>query len=156
MKIKEISEIALLAAVITITGSIKIPNLFPGAEFQLSAPLAVAICVVFGFKSYIIAGCLSSLIGLILGTQTIFNVLIALIFRCVVGLLLAIGKNNYVMIVFCGPIASIFSRFCLSFIIGKAVIPLIVAAIPGFIFTSLGSIPMTKLLARIKYSVKRV
>ena len=36
---------------ISILGSIKIPNIIPGIEFQLSAPLAVAICSVFGFKN---------------------------------------------------------------------------------------------------------
>ena len=46
---------------ITVLGAIKIPNVIPGIEFQLSAPLAVAICAVFGFKKYIIGGCLSSL-----------------------------------------------------------------------------------------------
>ena len=38
------------------SGSFKIPGLVPGTEFQLSAPIAVAICGVFGFKKYIIAG----------------------------------------------------------------------------------------------------
>ena len=36
---------------ITVLGAIKIPNIIPGIEFQLSAPLAVAICAVFGFKN---------------------------------------------------------------------------------------------------------
>ena len=150
LKINDLSEIALLAALITITGSFKIPSIFPGTEFQLSAPIAVAICVVFGFKNYIIAGCLSSLICLILGTQTIFNVFIALIFRCVIGLILYINRKNYIFIMMCGPIASLFSRFCLSLFIGKAAIPLMIAAIPGCIFTAVCSIPLTKVLYRIK------
>ena len=37
-----VTEIALLAALITVTGAIKLPSLAPGLEFQLSAPLAVA------------------------------------------------------------------------------------------------------------------
>lgn len=73
--IRYITEIAILTAMITVLGAIKIPNVIPGIEFQLSAPLAVAICAVFGFKKYIISGCLSSLIGLALGTQTILNVI---------------------------------------------------------------------------------
>ena len=72
--IRYITEVAILTAMITVLGAIKIPNVIPGIEFQLSAPLAVAICAVFGFKKYIISGCLSSLIGLALGTQTILNV----------------------------------------------------------------------------------
>ena len=55
-----ITEVAILTAMITVLGAIKIPNVIPGIEFQLSAPLAVAICAVFGFKKYIISGCLSS------------------------------------------------------------------------------------------------
>ena len=42
--IRYITEIAILTAMITVLGAIKIPNIIPGIEFQLSAPLAVAIC----------------------------------------------------------------------------------------------------------------
>ena len=47
-KIREISEIALLAAFIAVSGAFKLPSFIPGSEFQLSAPIAVAICGVFG------------------------------------------------------------------------------------------------------------
>lgn len=150
MKISNLVQLSLLTALITIVGFLKIPSLFPGAEFQLSAPLAVAICVVFGFKSYMIAGCLSSLIGLTLGTQNILNVFVALIFRCVVGLVLKIGGNHYISIVICAPLASILSRFCLSLWIGNAAIPLIIAALPGCVITAVCSIPLTKVLKKIK------
>ena len=50
MSIRFLTETALLGALITITGAIKLPGLLPGTEFQLSAPLAVAICAAFGFK----------------------------------------------------------------------------------------------------------
>ena len=63
VSIHTIAEIGILTAMMTILGGIKIPNLIPGVEFQLSAPLAVAICAAFGFRKYIICGCLSSLIG---------------------------------------------------------------------------------------------
>ena len=53
--IVDVCETALLAALIGVSGSFKIPGLVPGTEFQLSAPIAVAICGVFGFKKYIIA-----------------------------------------------------------------------------------------------------
>ena len=42
-KIREISEIALLAAFIAVSGAFKLPSFIPGSEFQLSAPIAVAI-----------------------------------------------------------------------------------------------------------------
>lgn len=92
-KIREISEIALLAAFIAVSGAFKLPSFIPGSEFQLSAPIAVAICGVFGIKKYLLAGILASAGGLLLGTQTIFNVLIAMLFRIVVALLYAVlGK----------------------------------------------------------------
>lgn len=53
--IRYITEIAILTAMITVLGAIKIPNVIPGIEFQLSAPLAVAICAVFGFKNILLA-----------------------------------------------------------------------------------------------------
>lgn len=101
---------------ISILGSIKIPNIIPGIEFQLSAPLAVAICSVFGFKKYIISGILSSVICLALGTQNILNVAIAMQFRLIVGLLLYLAQNHLYMIIFAGPIASLIARFSLFFL----------------------------------------
>ena len=101
VSIHTIAEIGILTAMMTILGGIKIPNLIPGVEFQLSAPLAVAICAAFGFRKYIICGCLSSLIGLVLGTQNLLNVAIAMQFRLIVGLILWIGK------IACGPFLSL-------------------------------------------------
>ncbi len=63
-KIRAISEIALLAAFIAVSGAFKLPSFIPGSEFQLSAPLAVAICGVFGTKKYLLAGLLASAGGL--------------------------------------------------------------------------------------------
>lgn len=76
-------ETALLAVLIAVSGTFRIPGIVPGTEFQLSAPIAVAICGVFGFKKYIIAGILASLMGLSLGTCTILNVAIQMwLSRC--------------------------------------------------------------------------
>ena len=49
-------DTALLAVLIAVSGTFRIPGIVPGTEFQLSAPIAVAICGVFGFKKYITAG----------------------------------------------------------------------------------------------------
>ncbi|MEG1345819.1 MAG: hypothetical protein RSC78_03715, partial [Acidaminococcaceae bacterium] len=96
VKIHWLCETALLAAFITISGALKLPGLFPGTEFQLSAPIAVAICGVFGIKKYLGAGLLASTVGLLLGTQNIFNVLIAMIFRLVVALVYqGVGKSKF-------------------------------------------------------------
>lgn len=42
-KIYSLVELSLLAALISVTGFIKFPAGFPGAEFQLSAPIAVTV-----------------------------------------------------------------------------------------------------------------
>ena len=123
LKSSDITDIALLAALLTVAGAIKLPSLLPGLEFQISAPLAVAICFVFGFKKYILVGILSSAISLALGTHNLFNVAIAMLFRLMVGLVL-----------------------------GKGVWALVAAALPGMIFTFLTAPFMVKVLQRISQS----
>ncbi len=145
-----ISEVGLLAAFITITGTFKLPGLLPGTEFQLSAPLAVAICAVFGFSKYITAGVLSSVIGLILGTQSLLNVFIAMVFRGVVGMIIVLFGNSWPIIVLAGPAGSVAARLALGGFIGKAAIPLLLAALPGMMYTALLAWPLTALLKRIK------
>ena len=123
-KIRQLSEIALLAAFIAISGTFKLPSFIPGSEFQLSAPIAVAVCGVFGIKKYLLAGLLASTAGLLLGTQTIFNVLIAMLFRIVVALLYAAFGKSRLFYLLSGPVASAAARLALGLIIGKAVYPL--------------------------------
>lgn len=118
-KVHDLTEIALLAALITITGAIKLPSLLPGMEFQLSAPLAVAICVVFGFKKYILAGLLSSMAGLILGTHNLFNVAIAMQFRLVVGAMIALFGRRLWVVALAGPLGTLTARLTLSLVVGK-------------------------------------
>ncbi|WP_374047376.1 hypothetical protein [uncultured Phascolarctobacterium sp.] len=136
-KIRQLSEIALLAAFIAISGTFKLPSFIPGSEFQLSAPIAVAVCGVFGIKKYLLAGLLASTAGLLLGTQTIFNVLIAMLFRIVVALLYAAFGKSRLFYLLSGPLASAAARLALGLIIGKAVYPLLAAALPGMAFTAL-------------------
>lgn len=88
-------ETALLAVLIAVSGTFRIPGIVPGTEFQLSAPIAVAICGVFGFKKYIIAGILASLMGLSLGTCTILNVAIQMYFL--------LGKGLTLMLIAAAP-----------------------------------------------------
>ena len=151
--IRYITEVAILTAMITVLGAIKIPNVIPGIEFQLSAPLAVAICAVFGFKTYIISGCLSSLIGLALGTQTILNVMIAMQFRLIVGLILWICHNHMIGIMVSGPIASALARLSLSLYVGKAALPMIALAVPGMIFTVIMAPVFVKVFYKIHNQV---
>lgn len=149
VSIHTIAEIGILTAMMTILGGIKIPNLIPGVEFQLSAPLAVAICAAFGFRKYIICGCLSSLIGLVLGTQNLLNVAIAMQFRLIVGLILWIGKNLMWSILISGPIASAIARITIGLSFGKMVIPMLVMAVPGMIFTVIVSPIFYSILHRL-------
>lgn len=133
---KELCHIALLCALITISGAFKIPGLVPGMEFQLSAPIAVAICGVFGIKVYLCAGVLSSMIGLILGTQNILNVSIAILFRVVVAAVYFFTGPTKIFYIFSGPLGTFTARLALSFLIGKAAYAMVMAAVPGMIFTA--------------------
>jgi hypothetical protein len=155
-KTRLLTETALLTALIAISGAIKLPGLIPGTEFQLSAPLAVAICSVFGFTKYITAGFLSSLIGLVLGTQTLLNVGIAMVFRLVVGICIAAFGSNWPVLVMAGPLGSSAGRLALSSIVGIAPMPLLLAAVPGMIYTAAAAWPLTLLLRRVRAQTERV
>ena len=119
LKSSDITEIALLAALLTVAGAIKLPSLLPGLEFQISAPLAVAICFVFGFKKYILVGILSSAISLALGTHNLFNVAIAMQFRLMVGLVYVLCGKHYWSIALAGPIGTFTARITLGLVLGK-------------------------------------
>ena len=149
-----LTQVSLLSVFIFVTGTFKIPSIFPGAEFQLSAPIAVAICAVFGFKKYIIAGLIASFIGLALGTQNLLAVIIAMTFRLTVGLILTVCGRSPLVISIAGPIGSVIGRLVLGSIVGKAVIPLIIAALPGMIFTAITSYPMVKLFKKVQESFR--
>lgn len=154
MNVRELCQIGLLAALLTVFGAVRLPSFFPGAEFQLSAPLAVAVCAAMGFRKYIIAGLLSSALGLLLGTQTLLHVSIALLFRLCVGGVLYVGENTRWAIVLSGPVASAAARLSLSVLLGKAVYPLLFAAIPGMVLTALAAYPMTRILQRLQRAEK--
>ena len=147
-KVHDLTEIALLAALITITGAIKLPSLLPGMEFQLSAPLAVAICVVFGFKKYILAGLLSSMAGLILGTHNLFNVAIAMQFRLVVGAMIALFGRRLWVVALAGPLGTLTARLTLSLVVGKAAGALVLAALPGMVFTLFAAPVLVRVLQK--------
>ncbi|WP_240904072.1 hypothetical protein [Bacillus sp. N1-1] len=149
-QIREMTTISVLASLIIVTGMIKIPSPIPGSDFQLSAPLAVGIAVVFGFRRYIIAGILASSILLILGFHTILNVEISMVFRIVAGGAIALFGPSIPVVVFAGPLGSITARFVLAETLQVSVWPLLIAAVPGILFTAATVIPITSLLKRIK------
>ncbi len=148
MTSRDLTQIALLSALITVAGALKIPSPVPFGEFQLSAPLAVAICAVFGPKKYLISGIVASAAGMLIGTHTLWNFFIALQFRLVVCIVLHIFDNHLAAIIIAGPLGTMIARLTLHFFIGKADIALIAAAIPGMIFTAVVSPFFVKTLRR--------
>lgn len=91
---KTLTTDALLTTLLILTGMIKLPSFVPGAEFQLSAPLAILIVTLLGFKRYLGIGICSSCIQLMLGTHTILNVTIAMIFRIVAGTIVTLAPHK--------------------------------------------------------------
>ena len=156
LKSSDITDIAMLAALLTVAGAIKLPSLLPGLEFQISAPLAVAICFVFGFKKYILVGILSSAISLALGTHNLFNVAIAMQFRLMVGLVYVLCGKHYWSIALAGPIGTFTARITLGLVLGKGVWALVAAALPGMVFTYITAPLMVKLLQRISQSRRAI
>lgn len=149
---QDLCQTALLAAFIAVSGSLKIPSIIPGSEFQLSAPIAVAICGVFGIRRYLIAGIAASLVCLLLGTQNFFNVMIALCFRTVIaGMFITAGQRRFFYIA-AGPVASMVSRLALSLFVGQAAWALVTAAIPGMIFTAVTAPALAAILQRLSFA----
>lgn len=136
---REFCRIALLAVLITVSALFKLPSILPGMEFVFSAPIAVAICGVFGIKAYLIAGLVSSTVGLLLGTQSIFNVSIAMLFRVSVAIVFFFTGPPRVFYLFSGPVGTFVARIVMSVFVGRAAWGLVAAAVPGMIFTLLTS-----------------
>jgi uncharacterized membrane protein len=146
----DLAQISLLASFIAITGSIKIPTGIAGAEFQLSAPMAVAIAAVFGFKRYIAAGIISSLILFLLGMHNLLNIEIAMVFRLVAGGLVALFGTSLPVLMLAGPAGSAAARLALSFSLGIPAAPLILAALPGMLVTAVTVWPLKQLFEKIR------
>ncbi|MFJ8256513.1 hypothetical protein ACIQ4Z_04425 [Peribacillus asahii] len=151
----DLALIALLASFIAITGAIKIPIGIPGSEFQLSAPIAVAIAAVFGFKRYLLAGILASLILFLLGIHNLLNIEIAMTFRIVAGGIVALFGTSLPVLILAGPIGTVVARFVLAFTLGVPSGPLLLAAIPGMIFTVLTVWPLKEVFKKISEKQRR-
>lgn len=149
---------AFLSMLILISGSLKIPSPIIGGEFQLSAPIAVLICCYFGFRRYLLAGIMASILSLLLGTATVFNVLIAMIFRLVAGSVITLGSRSLLIIALSGPLGTLAARMVMGQIINVDWQILAAAAVPGMIFTALVSVllykPCQRFLAKIPLTQK--
>ncbi len=127
----------------------KIPMGLPGAEFQLSAPIAVPIAAVFGFKRYLMAGIIASIIMFLLGLHTIVNVEISMIFRITVGLILVIFGKRLPVVVLAGPIGTTAARFGLALTLDVPFLALLIPTIPGMIITAIAAWPLKQLMERV-------
>ena len=144
--VRGISEPALLSVLIAVSGAFKSPGFVPGSEFQMSAPIAVAVCGVYGAKKYIVAGLIASGLSLALGTHSFFNVLVAMTFRLVVALTWTFLGSGKIFYTFSGPMGTIAARGVVALLLGKGFYALAVAAVPGIIFTMATSCFFAKLL----------
>ena len=149
MNVKTIVKISFLSIILTVFSFIKLPGLIPGTEFQLSAPVAIAICTIFGFKSYIISGIISSILTFFMGTHNLINILNSFMFRFVAGGIIHFSNKSLFMVSIAGPIGSFVSRIILSFVTKANFVSLLLPAIPGMIYTFITAYPITKLFEKI-------
>lgn len=126
----------LLTALLVILGMIKLPSLIPGAEFQLSAPYAVCLAAAVGFRRYLGIGACASCIQLLLGTHTIWNVAVAMVFRLTAGALAAWKPSGKLRILLAGPVGTGCARLALAAMLRTPALPLLAAALPGMVFTA--------------------
>lgn len=140
---------SILTVLLIILGMIKLPSVIPGAEFQLSAPYAVCVAAIVGFRRYLQIGICASLIQLLLGTHTILNVLIAMVFRIVAGLLINMAPKNKVLLSMAGPAGTACARIVLAIVLKVSSLPLLAAALPGMIFTALSVHMFLPVLQRV-------
>lgn len=148
-KTKEITLVALLSVIIAISGNFKLPGLIPGTEFQMSAPIAIGICATFGFKKYITSGIIASFINLVMGTHTILNVIVSMVFRIVAGGIISTLGVSFLVVSLAGPIGTFFGRIVMSFITKASLKALVIAAFPGMIYTLISSYIIYKLIENI-------
>ena len=133
---KRVAADGVLTAVLIILGMIKLPSFLPGAEFQMSAPYAVCLAAAVGFRRYLAIGVCSSIIQLLLGTHTIWNVAVAMVFRIVAGMIVTVFPRSRAALAAAGPAGTAAARIVLSWMLRVPLVPLLAAAVPGMIFTA--------------------
>lgn len=86
---------------------------------------------------------------MILGLQTIYNVIIAMVYRIVAGLILTVLKKDPLALIIAGPAGTFAARLVLATILGVAWQPLVVSAAPGMFFTAITAPVLTSILKRV-------
>lgn len=150
VKLRTLTETALLGVLLFGAGLLRLPSPVPGSEFQLSAPLAAAICGVFGFRIYLTAGLLASALTVLTGTGTVFHVLIAMTYRLTVGAAFGLLGPSGLFFLCAGPAGTLAARAVLSIVTGGGFAALALAAVPGMLFTAAASRPLARLLLRVR------
>ena len=146
---RELASDAILSVLLLITGMFKIPSFLPGAEFQISAPFAVAIAKNFGFKRYLMIGIASSFCGFALGVQNLLNIAVAMIYRIVACAILALYKDSKFSVIISGPCGTLLSRIILAQLTGADMRLLILYALPGMVFTAVTAPVLVKAAASL-------
>ena len=139
----------MLTALLILLGMIKLPSILPGAEFQLSAPYAVCLAAGVGFWRYLGIGVCASLIQVMLGTHTLWNVLVAMVFRVAAGLLVSLLPERKWAMVLAGPFGTACARLVLAGVLGVPALPLLGAAVPGMVFTGVCVALLEPVLRRV-------
>lgn len=115
MTSKDITQISVIAAILTILAALKIPSIIPGLDFQLSAPAALLILAFFGIKKYFLGGLLSSLLLLVFGVFNPINVIISIIFRVIAIAVVYLLKINVLSLVLASVLGSLVSRLLIYY-----------------------------------------
>ena len=139
----------MFTALLILLGMIKLPSILPGAEFQLSAPYAVCLVAGVGFWRYLGIGVCASLVQLMMGTHTLWNVLVAMVFRVAAGLIVSLLPGKKWAMVLAGPVGTGCARVVLAGVLGVPVLPLLAAAVPGMVFTGVCVALLEPVLRRI-------
>ena len=108
----------MFTALLILLGMIKLPSILPGAEFQLSAPYAVCLVAGVGFWRYLGIGVCASLVQLMMGTHTPWNVLVAMVFRVAAGLIVSLLPGKKWAMVLAGPVGTGCARVVLAGVLG--------------------------------------
>ena len=137
MKIKELTLIPILGTIIFLTSLIKIPSIFPGAEFQMSAPISVLIATTFGPKIYILAGLIGSFLSFFSGISNIYGIIVALVFRLGILIFILLVKNKNISLLFSSSFGTSLSRIVLSKLVGLPLISLLIPALPGMVISGI-------------------
>lgn len=153
---KQLAMDAVFTVILVILGMIKLPSVIPGAEFQLSAPYAVCLASMVGFKRYLGIGICASLIQLCMGTHTIYNVLIAMVFRIVAGLIIELCPFKRLSLVISGPLGTACGRVVMSLVLEVPMLPLLAAALPGMVFTAVTVLILDRAVKKIPISWRNV